>query len=454
VTALTIALTDAVAGADPPPWAHGGQGNGQGNDGGSAGTSPAPQQTAAPPTGNNPGHGGTAPGQQQSNGDPSQSSSSNSQGGDGGQGNGNGNGGNPPGQSGNNPGHGGAPPGQAKKSKGTRQTGTTSTPTNVATTTQTPVSTPVRTPPLSTRRSRPTTPGATSPGPGIVLTSLAIRGSHGPSRSTAGTGGVLGAAAGGVFAGNPLATPLAPGTAGVGRTPAGTTTFSHPGQQERTIVVPPSSSPTTVISRFISRIPLAVWIVLAAALALAAAAGAAAFAFGRRARSRAGEVAVVTAAATTDPLTGVFNRRGFNESAERELRRARRYGHEMALAWVDIRGLKAVNDSEGHAAGDRLIQQVAVLLSQSARAHDLVGRMGGDELAVLLAEQSAAGADAMSRRFREQVPQHRAALGLTTAWDVTIGTASFPEDGDTLDELLKAADRRMYQQRGIRLRAS
>jgi diguanylate cyclase (GGDEF)-like protein len=166
---------------------------------------------------------------------------------------------------------------------------------------------------------------------------------------------------------------------------------------------------------------------------------------------QAGEVAAVTAAALTDPLTGVLNRRGFLEAAERELNRARRYQHPLALAFVDIRGLKAVNDTEGHLAGDRLLQRVTTLLRESARAHDLVGRIGGDELAVLLAEQSSDGAAAMTQRVRAQIPSYRARLGLVTAWDVTIGTATFPEDGDTFDELLAAADRRLYQQRGIDL---
>jgi diguanylate cyclase (GGDEF)-like protein len=175
-------------------------------------------------------------------------------------------------------------------------------------------------------------------------------------------------------------------------------------------------------------------------------------AFGRRASRKTSEVAAVTAAALTDQLTGILNRRGFTQSAEVELDRARRYGHPLALAYVDVRGLKAVNDTEGHLAGDRLLREVASLLSSSARAHDLVGRIGGDELAVLLAEQAEPGAAAMSERIRDHVPQRRAALGLRTRWDVTIGTASFPHDGDTLDDLIAAADRRMYEQRGIELR--
>jgi diguanylate cyclase (GGDEF)-like protein len=214
----------------------------------------------------------------------------------------------------------------------------------------------------------------------------------------------------------------------------------------------PVTSPAgTVIERFINVIPTGVWIALAVALALAAAAGAAAFRSSRRVRLQAGEVAAVTAAALTDPLTGVLNRRGFLEAAERELLRARRYGHPLAVAFVDIRGLKAVNDTEGHLAGDRLLQNVTMLLRESARTHDLVGRIGGDELGVLLAEQSAAGAAAMTERVRSQVPAHRASLGLVTPWDVTVGTAAFPDDGDSFEDLLAAADRRLYEQRGIRL---
>jgi diguanylate cyclase (GGDEF)-like protein len=216
-------------------------------------------------------------------------------------------------------------------------------------------------------------------------------------------------------------------------------------------VGPLTATGSNVIEKFIKVIPTGVWIALAAALSLAAVAGAAALRSGRRVRLQEGEVAAVTAAARTDALTGVLNRRGFLEAAERELGRAQRYGHPLALAFVDIRGLKAVNDTEGHLAGDRLLKRVTALLRESARTHDLVGRIGGDELAVLLAEQSADGAAAMTQRVRAQVPAYRASLGLVTPWDVTVGTAAFPEDGETFEELLAAADRRLYQQRGIDL---
>ena len=214
----------------------------------------------------------------------------------------------------------------------------------------------------------------------------------------------------------------------------------------------PSRPGASVIDRFIRVIPTAVWIALAALLALAATAGGAALALGHRARRRAGEVMAVTQAALRDPLTGVLNRRGFTEAAGRELARARRYERPFALAFVDVRGLKAVNDTQGHLAGDKLLKEVATLLTDSARADDVVGRIGGDELALLLAEQSAEGAGAMTQRIRANLPTRRASLGLGEEWDLTIGTATFPEDGENFEELLQAADRRLYQQRGIALR--
>jgi diguanylate cyclase (GGDEF)-like protein len=208
----------------------------------------------------------------------------------------------------------------------------------------------------------------------------------------------------------------------------------------------------SVIQRFVRVVPSGVWLALAAALALAASAAAGAAVAGRRARRNAAQFATVSAQALTDPLTGVLNRRGFLLAAERELARSRRYKRPFALAYVDVRGLKAVNDSEGHLAGDELLRQAAGLLTESARGDDLVGRIGGDELALLLAEQSTLGATVVAGRIRDQVPARRAALRLREAWDLTIGTAAYPADGSTIEELLASADRRLYEQRGIELR--
>jgi diguanylate cyclase (GGDEF)-like protein len=205
------------------------------------------------------------------------------------------------------------------------------------------------------------------------------------------------------------------------------------------------------IDRLEQVIPDVVWLVLAASLAVGAVGGLSAIVSGHRARRRTREVAAISAAALIDPLTHVFNRRGFSEAVERELDRASRHGRPLAIAYLDVRGLKAVNDTHGHVAGDRLLREAAGLLLESARAHDVVGRVGGDEMAVLLPEQSAEGAAVVSGRIQRAVPAHRAALGLSVPWDLTVGTATFPEDGQTLEELVRVADRRLYEQRGIAL---
>jgi diguanylate cyclase (GGDEF)-like protein len=206
-----------------------------------------------------------------------------------------------------------------------------------------------------------------------------------------------------------------------------------------------------VVDHVVRFVPAAVWAALAAALALALLGGIVAFLATRRARRQAGQFAAISAVALTDPLTGVLNRRGFTEAAERELTRAARYGHPFVLAYVDVRGLKGVNDSEGHLKGDALLTEVASLLRESARSDDVVGRIGGDEMGLLLVEQNAEGAAAVTSRIRSRVPARKEKMGLHADWDLTIGTAAYPEDGETVKELLEVADRRLYEQRGIAL---
>ena len=207
----------------------------------------------------------------------------------------------------------------------------------------------------------------------------------------------------------------------------------------------------TIIQSIEQVVPPAIWLALAAALAFGGLSAGWALYSGHRVRRQAGAFAAMSTAAMTDQLTGVLNRRGFLEAVERELARARRYGRGFVLAYVDVRGLKGVNDTEGHQAGDRLLSEAASLLQDSARADDVVGRLGGDEMGVLLVEQGVDGAEAVRRRVASQVPVRRQKLGLHSDWDLTIGTAAFPDDGETVDDLLRVADERLYEQRGIEL---
>ena len=259
---------------------------------------------------------------------------------------------------------------------------------------------------------------------------------------------------------------MSPAATALGLTGNGTSTStgtgngagSHSSDQRKhsshSITDPISTLPVAAqaLVKFVNRIPEWVWIALAALATATAVSLGVAFRNGRRVRAQASAIAEVSAAALTDPLTGVLNRRGFTEAMERELARARRYGRPFVLAYVDVRGLKAVNDTEGHLAGDELLKGVAGLLHDSARADDVVGRLGGDELGLLLAEQTADHADVVTDRIQSLIPERRAGLGLATPWGLTIGTAAYPEDGETFNELLATADRRLYEQRGIELR--
>jgi diguanylate cyclase (GGDEF)-like protein len=274
--------------------------------------------------------------------------------------------------------------------------------------------------------------------------------SAGTGATTAGAGGTTApTAVGGALTGA--------GTTG-GTAGAGTTTkSSHHGHKDRSsggagLLANLTATPASVVNHFIKVIPTAIWIALAAAFALALAFAALALRSGRRARKREKEFVAISAAAQTDALTGILNRRGFMDASERELARASRYNRPFVLAYVDVRGLKAVNDTEGHLVGDELIKTVAGLMKESARADDVVGRIGGDEFALLLGEQTEESAEPVIRRIRARVAERRAAMEIGMPWELTIGIAAFPHDGSTLEELLGVADRRLYEQRGIALR--
>jgi diguanylate cyclase (GGDEF)-like protein len=295
---------------------------------------------------------------------------------------------------------------------------------------------------------RPTSPVARRRGATSFLSLTVSLQSLTAAVTPAGTGaGAPGARVAGPARGSTLVAGTTPGPSAVhtARSADGQLT-PHP------IATKPIRSTTDAIQRVERFVPAAVWWALAAAIALAAIAGTAALRSARRVRRQAGQFAAVTAAAMTDSLTGVLNRRGFTEAVERELARARRYGRPFVLAYVDVRGLKRVNDTEGHLAGDALLTDAAHLLRDCARAEDVVGRIGGDEFGLLLNEQNPHGAQTVIERIRAQVPARARAATVRGHWDLTIGTAGYPQDGTTINDLLATADRRLYQQRGIALR--
>lgn len=148
-------------------------------------------------------------------------------------------------------------------------------------------------------------------------------------------------------------------------------------------------------------------------------------------------------AAVTDSLTGLLNRRGFDERLRDEIARADRSGTPLALVLVDCDDLKRINDRLGHEAGDAMLQDLARLLRRSKRVSDVAARVGGDEFALVLPEADGAAAATLAERIRSTLSARGPAGSGTTA---SFGIATYPDDGHTCSALLRAADRSLYDE--------
>jgi len=148
-----------------------------------------------------------------------------------------------------------------------------------------------------------------------------------------------------------------------------------------------------------------------------------------------------------DPLTGLFNRRFMHECLERELVRARRKGHPIAVLFLDIDHFKRFNDAFGHDAGDVVLQTMAGLFRNQFRADDVICRYGGEEFTVILPESSAADAGKRAGILIEEVRKlkvlHRERLLDTVT--ISVGVAAFPEQATTAEELLSLSDQCLYR---------
>ncbi len=149
----------------------------------------------------------------------------------------------------------------------------------------------------------------------------------------------------------------------------------------------------------------------------------------------------------TDDLTGLNNRRGFRLLAEAALLAARTHGHDCALAFLDVDGLKRVNDGIGHDAGDSLIVDVARVLRETLGPSAIVGRLGGDEFCTLVPEYSD-GAAALTARVQDAFRRFDARSSRPYQVMISVGVVEIPPtDVSPLEDLLSRADELMYAQK-------
>jgi diguanylate cyclase len=150
--------------------------------------------------------------------------------------------------------------------------------------------------------------------------------------------------------------------------------------------------------------------------------------------------------ASTDPLTGVSNRRYFLAQGEQELRRSRRFTRNMSVMMIDADHFKNINDKYGHAAGDAVLKSIVKRALESLRQSDFLGRFGGEEFAVILPETDLASAAETAERLRHHIAERpmiaeRELIPCT----VSVGVAQLTKKDDSIDGLLNRADEALYQ---------
>jgi diguanylate cyclase (GGDEF)-like protein len=160
-------------------------------------------------------------------------------------------------------------------------------------------------------------------------------------------------------------------------------------------------------------------------------------------RRRVAELEDFRMLAYKDQLTGLWNRRYFDERIAEELDRARRnLNRQLSLMVIDMNDLKRLNDTSGHGEGDRALRWVASFLRAHLRAHDICCRTGGDEFAVILPDVGSDGCEVLTNRLRDQL-----ATGGAKAFGIglSVGTATFRSDAHSVADLIRMADQAMYR---------
>jgi diguanylate cyclase (GGDEF)-like protein len=153
----------------------------------------------------------------------------------------------------------------------------------------------------------------------------------------------------------------------------------------------------------------------------------------------------------TDELTGLLNRRGFFAIAQQQLKVAKRVKGKLALVFADMDNFKSINDKWGHHKGDEALAAMADIFRRSFRDSDLISRISGDEFALLLLDTHEDKFDIIFRRLQKNIDEFNARSDGKIALSLSIGMALYDcTQPCSIDELLKLADRRMYDQKQLK----
>ncbi len=150
----------------------------------------------------------------------------------------------------------------------------------------------------------------------------------------------------------------------------------------------------------------------------------------------------------TDALTGIYNRRYFEIELGKEYQRASRSASPFAVACVDLDNLKELNDTDGHLTGDRVLQNIGEIIRKNCRLYDVPARLGGDEYAILLPNTTGSHAVSFASRLCEHIAAHNFAQEGASGnipITVSIGVATYPDDGRDVGAVMKSADSALYE---------
>jgi diguanylate cyclase (GGDEF)-like protein len=149
--------------------------------------------------------------------------------------------------------------------------------------------------------------------------------------------------------------------------------------------------------------------------------------------------------ATTDSLTGILNRRHFIELSEKEMSRAQRSGTPLSIAMIDIDHFKIINDTHGHTVGDLVIKELVALCKDDLRPYDLLGRIGGEEFAIMMVQCDLQKAFTVSERLRKRIVNHViSADGKDISIKISVGVAELSGDMESFESIMNRADQALY----------